>query len=73
MELNKREGRLNCCDIVSEEVSELAKQYHVNCKLVIIDYIQKQFFGSNSSNRTYFDGSIAFCEIFIVKYRKFYE
>ena len=55
MELNKREGRLNCCDIVSEEVSELVKQYHVNCKLVIIDYIQKQFFGSNSSNRTYFD------------------
>ena len=77
-EVTKREGSLNCCDIVSEEVSELAKQYHVNCKpvnlkvitkndsgtshsailynnygkLVIIDYTQKQFFGSNSPEDT---------------------
>lgn len=79
-EVTKREGCLNCCDIVSKEVSELAKQYHINCKPVnlkvftkndngtshsailynnygkgariIIDYTQKQFFGSNSPEDT---------------------
>ena len=77
-EITKREGCLTCCDIVSKEVSELAKQYHINCKpvnlkvftkndsgtfhsailynnygkLVIIDYTQKQFFGSDSPEDT---------------------
>ena len=77
-EITKREGCLNCRDIVSKEVSELAKQYHISCepvnlkvitkndsgishsailynnfgKLVIIDYTQKQFFGSNSPEDT---------------------
>ena len=77
-EVTKREGCLNCCGIVSKEVSELAKQYHINCKpvnlkviikndsgtshlailynnydkLVIIDYTQKQFFGSESPEDT---------------------
>ena len=43
MELNKREGCLNCYDIVSEEVSELVKQYHVNNKLLLIKYKLSQW------------------------------
>lgn len=45
-EVTKREGHLNCCKIVSEEVSELAKQYHVSCKPINLKVITKNNSGT---------------------------
>lgn len=40
-EVTKREQHLNCCNIVSKEVSELAKQYNINCKPVDLNIFTK--------------------------------